>query len=146
MRDQVRPSARKLLVLFEWRREALVGGADRGGRGEPERSSVLGEKRDACEVDVRIMDGRVCLRDLPRPRAFVCARGGIERGKLGGFFGKWWGRKITNESSKRVRSHDVFDVGWTVKGEAGRERQGVCVDSGGGSCGGGSWRESISVG
>ena len=82
LRDHVRPRARKLLVLFEWRREARVrvGGADRGGCGEPERSSALGEKRDACEVDVRIVGGRVCLRDLPRPRAFVCARGDIDRG------------------------------------------------------------------
>ena len=47
-----------------------MGGAERGG-GEPERSSVLGEKRDEWETDVRIMGGRVCLRDLPRPRALV---------------------------------------------------------------------------
>ena len=31
-----------------------------------------------------------------------------------------------------MRSHDVSSVDSAVKGEAGRERQGVCVDSGGG--------------
>lgn len=61
---------RKLLVLFEWRRtdDRVGGGAE---RGEPERSSVLGEKRDEWESDVRSVGGRDCLRDLPRPSALV---------------------------------------------------------------------------
>jgi hypothetical protein len=57
-------------VLFEWRSEDRVGGAERGG-GEPERSSGLGEKRDEWECDVRSIGGRDCLRDLPKPRALV---------------------------------------------------------------------------
>lgn len=70
LRAQVRP--RKLLVLLEWRRGGRVSGAERGARG---RSSVLAEKRGGWEGDdVRSVGGRVCLRDLPRPRALVCDR------------------------------------------------------------------------
>jgi hypothetical protein len=42
-RDQVRARVRKLLVLFEWRREEGCGGGERGERGEPDRSSALAE-------------------------------------------------------------------------------------------------------
>jgi len=70
VRDQVRMTAGKLLVLFEWRSEVCVGGAE---RGEPERWSAVGEKRDEWESDVRSIGGRDCLRDLRRPRALVYA-------------------------------------------------------------------------
>ena len=74
-----------MLALFEWRRmEDRVGGAD---RGEPERSSVLGEKRDEWESDVRIIDGRVSLRDLPRPRALVWYR--VSLGECQNFRRRW---------------------------------------------------------
>ncbi len=69
----MRPRVKKLLVDLEWRSVDRVGGGARE-TGEPERSSVLGEKRDEWESDVRSMGGRESLCDLPRPRALVYDR------------------------------------------------------------------------
>lgn len=95
LRVQVRPRVKKLLVDLEWRSGVdRVGGGERGecgergeAEGEPERSSVLGEKREEWDSDVRRMGGRDSLRDLPRPRALVYNSKDIDididRGKLG---------------------------------------------------------------